>query len=74
MTNQKLQPGESGYLQQVAFQATVDLQKSLDTVAAQAKKASLPVPTIKIKSDTALGYRIINEELFDPSVDEVYKP
>jgi len=71
MTN-KLQPGESGYLQQVAYQATVDLQKARDFVAAQDKKSALPVPTVKVKSDTELGYRIINEEDLTPA-DEVYK-
>ena len=72
MNNEKLQPGQNGYMQQIAYQATVDLQKSLDTVAAQAKKSALPVPTVKVKSDTELGYRIINEEDLTPA-DEVYK-
>ena len=69
----KLQPGESGYLQQVAYQATVDLQKAREFVAAQDKKASLPVSTVKIKQDTALGYRIVNEEDLT-TADELYKP
>ena len=72
MTNNQIQPGEKGYLQQVAYQATVDLQKSRDFVAAQAIKADLPVPTVKVKQDTDLGYRIINEEDLT-SVDELYR-
>ena len=71
MTNKKL-PGESGYLRQVANQASVDLQQSLDMVAAQSKKDALPVSTVKVKHDTALGYRIINEEDLTPA-DEMYQ-
>ena len=31
------------------------------------------IPTVKIKSDTELGYIIINKEDFDPEFDELYR-